>query len=97
MTLVLKWGSHVGYHFAVACEHPQLAWPKADRELMTAMAGTTAYICISFPYVCQFAVLLHLTVTNWCRFWHCIAQSGAKNNCSMDHPVLFREMCSRLN
>lgn len=65
--------------------------PRLIGELMTAVAGTTACICISFPYVCQFAVLLHLTVTNWCRFWHCIAQSGAKNNCSMHHPVLFRE------
>lgn len=64
--------------------------PRLMGELTTAMAGTTAWICVSFPYVCQFAALLHLTVSNRSRFQHCIAKMEA-NRTAPCITVLFRE------
>lgn len=52
MPLPLNWGSHVGYHLLLHVSILGWLGARLIEELMAAVAGAAACICISFPYDC---------------------------------------------
>lgn len=94
MTLILKWGSHVGYYFA--CEHPWLAQPKADGGIDNSNGRNSSLDLRFFPLclpVCSAASFN----SQWPEQVPALhGQNGSKQNCSVHrHGVQRNTFCSQ--